>query len=84
MTIICGEDGWWLHEGERLRGSEPEAPLRLNLAELTPLTSGFGIRDDLEQRLMILRELAEYHGCDVASIPDLGRPLEGLSASPRT
>ncbi len=66
--IAFGEDGWWLHDSERLRGSEPGAPLQLNLAELTPLTSGFGIRNDLEQRLMVLRELAEYHGCDVAGI----------------
>jgi hypothetical protein len=69
VTIVCGEDGCLFHDGEPIGGSEPEAPLRLNLAELVILTSGFALRADDEWRRALLLDLAEYHRCDVAAVP---------------
>jgi len=54
-TRIYGEEGWWLRQGERLLGSEPDPPLRLTLARLTTLTSGFALRADDEWRIALLR-----------------------------
>lgn len=68
-TRIYGEDGWSLRQGERLLGSEPDPPLRLSLPGLATLTSGFALRADDEGRLFMLRDLAEYYRCSVASLP---------------
>jgi hypothetical protein len=68
-TIVYGEDGGLLRHGVLLRGGEPKVPLRLNLADLVTLRSGFALReDDLWKRSMQL-DLAECHGCTVASLP---------------
>jgi hypothetical protein len=69
VTTIYGEDGRWLRNDAPIGGSEPEPPLRLNLADLSKLTSGFALRDDDEWRRSQLRDLAECHHCDVASLP---------------
>ena len=68
-TTIYGEDGVWLHDSALCGGSEPDPPLRLHLAELVILTSGFQVRDDDRWKAMIQLELAEYHRCSVASLP---------------
>jgi len=65
--VIYGEDGPWRHDGLPIGGSEPGPPLRLALADLTPLTSGFALRDDDEWRVSQLRDLAECHHVDVAA-----------------
>jgi len=69
VTTVHGEDGWLLHDGAPIGGSEPDPPLTLNLAELRILTSGFAVRDDDLWKGAKQAELAEYHRCDVASLP---------------
>lgn len=78
ITTMYGEDSLWLHEGEPIRGSEPEPPLQLNLVETAILTSGFGVRDDDEWKSAVQLELCEYHGCSVASLPQ--NPVVGFWA----
>jgi hypothetical protein len=68
-TTIYGEDSWWLHDGVPIGGSGPEARLRLNLADLVALTSGFALREDDEWRRSMQLDLTEYHRCDVAALP---------------
>jgi hypothetical protein len=74
-TTIYGEDGWLLHKGAPIGGSGPEAPLRLNLADLEILASGFGVRDDDLWKRARQLELTECHRCDVASLPSTPRIL---------
>jgi hypothetical protein len=69
VTTIYGEDSRWLHDGAPIGGCGPRAPLRLNLADLVILASGFALRDDDEWRRAMQLDLAEYHRCDVAALP---------------
>jgi hypothetical protein len=69
VTTAYGEDGWLLHDGAPIGGSEPEAPLRLNLADLVILATGFALREDDEWRRAMQLDLTEYHRCDVAALP---------------
>jgi hypothetical protein len=68
-TTIYGEDSMWLKDGEPLGGSEPDPPLRVSLAEMAILESGFAIRDDDLWRLALLA--------------DFPRVIQGPSSSAR-